>query len=152
VLIRQLYDHHHRNKTITLRVIERAERLSHRLLSSPPRIAARHLFRLSGHLLQAYSDENDVARKPSPALQRDALETDYRRHAGHSEVADVGRLLAPGESGMTENRPAEEHLDFIKAQLVRTPTRGELARIALGIMFGAAGLVILFELFWWYFS
>jgi hypothetical protein len=37
----------------------------------------------------------------------------------------------------------EVHLDFIKAQLARTPTRGELVRVALGIMFGAAGLVIL---------
>jgi hypothetical protein len=43
----------------------------------------------------------------------------------------------------------ESDLDFIKAQLARTPTRGELARIALGIMFGAAGLVIgWMEVFW----
>src|ERR1700732_5118278 len=36
----------------------------------------------------------------------------------------------------------EARLDFLKAQLARTPTRWELVRIALGIMFGAAGLVI----------
>jgi hypothetical protein len=40
----------------------------------------------------------------------------------------------------------EDHLDFLKAQLARVPTRMELARI--GIMFGAAGLAIgWFELF-----
>jgi hypothetical protein len=43
----------------------------------------------------------------------------------------------------------EDHLDFIKAQLARTPTRMELARIALGIISRTAGLVIgWFELFW----
>ena len=43
----------------------------------------------------------------------------------------------------------EDHLDFLKAQHARIPTRMEIARIALGIMFGAAGLVILwFEIFW----
>jgi len=45
----------------------------------------------------------------------------------------------------------EDHLDFIKGQLARVPTRMEIARIALGIMFGAAGLMIgWFELFWRY--
>jgi hypothetical protein len=33
----------------------------------------------------------------------------------------------------------EDHLDLVKAQLARVPTRMEIARIALGIMFGAAG-------------
>jgi hypothetical protein len=39
--------------------------------------------------------------------------------------------------------------NIIKAQVARTPTRTELARLALGIMFGAAGLVIgWMEVFW----
>jgi hypothetical protein len=43
----------------------------------------------------------------------------------------------------------EDHLDFIKGQLARRPTRMELVRIALGIRFGAAGLVIgWIEVFW----
>jgi hypothetical protein len=42
-----------------------------------------------------------------------------------------------------------DDLDFIKGQLARVPTRLEIARIALGIMFGAAGLVIgWIEVFW----
>jgi hypothetical protein len=42
-----------------------------------------------------------------------------------------------------------DDLDFIKAQLARTPTRMELVRVPLGIMFGAAGLVIgWMEVFW----
>jgi hypothetical protein len=36
----------------------------------------------------------------------------------------------------------EDHLDFIMSQLARTPTRMEIARTALMIMFGTAGLVI----------
>lgn len=41
-----------------------------------------------------------------------------------------------------------DDLDFIKAQLPRISTRKELARTALAIIFGAAGLVILWmELF-----
>jgi hypothetical protein len=36
----------------------------------------------------------------------------------------------------------EDELDFLKAQLARLPTRKEMARIALGVIFGAAGLVI----------
>jgi hypothetical protein len=35
-----------------------------------------------------------------------------------------------------------DDLDILKAQLARIPTRKELARIALAIIFGAAGLVI----------
>ena len=35
-----------------------------------------------------------------------------------------------------------DDLDLLKAQLARIPTRKELARIALGVIFGAAGLVI----------
>jgi len=43
----------------------------------------------------------------------------------------------------------EDHLEFIKAQLARTPTRIELALIALGIITGTAGTVIgWFEVFW----
>jgi hypothetical protein len=35
-----------------------------------------------------------------------------------------------------------DDLDFLEAQLARVPTRKELARIALGVIFGAAGPVI----------
>jgi hypothetical protein len=43
----------------------------------------------------------------------------------------------------------ESELDIIKAQLALLPTRKELARIGLGVIFGAAGLVILWmETFW----
>ena len=42
-----------------------------------------------------------------------------------------------------------DDLDFIKAQLARIPTRKEVARMALALIFGTAGLVILWiELFW----
>jgi hypothetical protein len=34
------------------------------------------------------------------------------------------------------------NLEFVKAQLARIPTRKELARTALGIIFGTAGLLI----------
>jgi hypothetical protein len=43
----------------------------------------------------------------------------------------------------------ESELDIIKAQLALLPTRKELARIALGVIFGTAGLVIFWmEAFW----
>jgi hypothetical protein len=32
----------------------------------------------------------------------------------------------------------DDRLDFVMSQLARVPTRGGIARIALGIMFGAA--------------
>ena len=42
-----------------------------------------------------------------------------------------------------------DDLEFIKTQLARLPTRKQLARTALGIIFGSAGLVILWiEVFW----
>jgi hypothetical protein len=42
-----------------------------------------------------------------------------------------------------------DDLDFIKAQLARIPARRELARTALGVIFCAAALVILWiEAFW----
>ena len=42
-----------------------------------------------------------------------------------------------------------DDLDFIKAQLARIPTWKEMARIALGVIFGTTGLVIgWMELFW----
>jgi hypothetical protein len=42
-----------------------------------------------------------------------------------------------------------DDLEFIKAQLARVPTRGELARTALGIIVASAALVILWaEAFW----
>ena len=43
----------------------------------------------------------------------------------------------------------EGHLKAIHARLARVPTRVEIARTALAIMVGAAGLVILWlEAFW----
>jgi hypothetical protein len=43
----------------------------------------------------------------------------------------------------------EDHLEFIGGQFARVPTRWELVRIALGIMFRRGGLVIgWFEVFW----
>jgi hypothetical protein len=36
-----------------------------------------------------------------------------------------------------------DDLEFIKSQLARLPTRNQLARIALGVIFGAAARVIL---------
>jgi hypothetical protein len=41
-----------------------------------------------------------------------------------------------------------EHELEIYPRLARIPTRVELARTALAIIFGTAGLVILFELLW----
>jgi hypothetical protein len=42
-----------------------------------------------------------------------------------------------------------DDLEFLKAQLARVPTRRELARTALGIIFCTAALVIgWLELFW----
>jgi hypothetical protein len=43
----------------------------------------------------------------------------------------------------------EEQLRAIRGQIARLPTRADLARAALGIIFGTAGLVIgWFELVW----
>jgi len=42
----------------------------------------------------------------------------------------------------TDFAAIEDHLDFLKAQLARIPTRKEQARTGLGIMLGAAGLVL----------
>jgi hypothetical protein len=40
-------------------------------------------------------------------------------------------------------------LDFVKLQLSRLPTRRDLAKVALGIIFATAALVILWaEAFW----
>jgi hypothetical protein len=41
-----------------------------------------------------------------------------------------------------------DDLEFLKVQLARIPTRKELARAALGIIFCAAGLVILWFEVW----
>ena len=42
-----------------------------------------------------------------------------------------------------------DELDFVKLQLSRLPTRRDLAKVALGIIFGSAALVILWaEAFW----
>ena len=42
-----------------------------------------------------------------------------------------------------------DDLDFVKLQLSRLPTRRDLAKVALGIIFATAALVILWaEAFW----
>jgi hypothetical protein len=42
-----------------------------------------------------------------------------------------------------------DELDFVKLQLSRLPTRRDLAKVALGIIFASAALVILWaEAFW----
>ena len=42
-----------------------------------------------------------------------------------------------------------DELDFVKLQLSRLPTRRDLAKVALGIIFATAALVILWaEAFW----
>jgi hypothetical protein len=41
-----------------------------------------------------------------------------------------------------------DHLDFLKAQLARLPTRGDLAFTALCTILAAAGLVILWFELW----
>ena len=43
----------------------------------------------------------------------------------------------------------ESHLEFIASQLAKQPTRGDLAKTALGIILSTAALVILWaEVFW----
>jgi hypothetical protein len=42
-----------------------------------------------------------------------------------------------------------DELDFVKFQLARLPTRRDIARTALGVIFATAALVILWcEVFW----
>jgi hypothetical protein len=43
----------------------------------------------------------------------------------------------------------ESDLTFIAGQLAKLPTRGFIARTALGIMFGSAALVILWAAVFW---
>ena len=50
------------------------------------------------------------------------------------------RLVYP--SARTDFAAIKSDLQFVMGQLAVLPTRKELARIALGIIFGAAGLVI----------
>jgi hypothetical protein len=57
--------------------------------------------------------------------------------------------LRQADQARTDFAIIEDHLEAIHARLARVPTRVELARTALAVMLGAAGLVILwFEVFW----
>ena len=57
--------------------------------------------------------------------------------------------LLHADRASTDCAIIEEHLEAIHARLARVPTRVEIARTALAIMVGAAGLVILWlEAFW----
>jgi hypothetical protein len=57
--------------------------------------------------------------------------------------------LRQADQARTDFAIIEDHLEAIHARLARGPTRVELARTALAVMVGAAGLVILWmELFW----
>jgi hypothetical protein len=57
--------------------------------------------------------------------------------------------LRQADQARTDFYAIEDELDFIKDQLALIPTRKELARIALCVIFGSAGLVILWaEAFW----
>jgi hypothetical protein len=51
-------------------------------------------------------------------------------------------VIAGVFNGILDFAAIVDDLDFLKAQFARIPTWKELARIALGIIFGAAGLVI----------
>ena len=65
-------------------------------------------------------------------------------------MTNVHRLtLRQADQARTDFAIIEDHLEAIHARLARVPTRVELARTALAIMVGAAGLMILWmELFW----
>ena len=57
--------------------------------------------------------------------------------------------MRPATQPRTELARIEEQLQAIRAQLALLPTRADLARAALGIIFCTAGLVIgWFELVW----
>ena len=57
--------------------------------------------------------------------------------------------LRQADQARTDFAIIEDHLEAIHARLARVPTRMEIARTALAIMVGAAGLVILWlEAFW----
>jgi len=57
--------------------------------------------------------------------------------------------MRPANEPRTDLARIEEQLQAIRAQLALLPTRAELARAALGIIFCTAGLVIgWFELVW----
>jgi hypothetical protein len=66
--------------------------------------------------------------------------------------ADEQRLqiaLRQADQARTDFAAIESDLEMIMARLARVPTRMELARAALGIIFCTAAIVIAwFELFW----
>jgi hypothetical protein len=53
------------------------------------------------------------------------------------------------DQARTDSAAIESELEVIQAPIARLPTGGDLAKAALGIIFGAAALVILWaEAFW----
>jgi hypothetical protein len=57
--------------------------------------------------------------------------------------------LRQADQARTDFAAIESDLDAIMARLVRLPTRGDLAKTALGIILSTAALVILWaEVFW----
>jgi hypothetical protein len=57
--------------------------------------------------------------------------------------------LRQADQARTDFALIDSNLEFIMGQLAKVPTRADLAKAALGIMFGSAALVILWaEAFW----
>ena len=57
--------------------------------------------------------------------------------------------LRATDQARTDFALIESNLEFMMGQLARVPTRGDLAKAALGIIFCSAALVILWaEAFW----
>jgi hypothetical protein len=57
--------------------------------------------------------------------------------------------LQQADQARTDSALIESNLEFISGQLSRLPTRGDLAKAALGIIISTAALVILWaEAFW----
>lgn len=62
----------------------------------------------------------------------------HRGGNGMLYVADTHTLFATPLAPAFDRGARRMELDFLKAQLARLPTRNEMARIALGVISGAA--------------
>jgi hypothetical protein len=58
--------------------------------------------------------------------------------------------LRQADQGRTDFALIEDHLEFISSQLAKQPTRGDLAKTALGIIFCSAILTTLFVWIAWH--
>ena len=58
--------------------------------------------------------------------------------------------LRQADQARTDFALIEEHLEFLAAQLARVPTRGDLAKAALGIIFCSAVFTTLFVWIVWH--